>query len=293
MASQATLSRVSLGKILLATDFSPESQNAFSCASTLAKRFGSCLLLTHVLTAEDFSGEAVDWPTYSHVMQQNAEKNMLRLRNKAQEAAIANEVILRPGNACDVIMQAVAENDVDLVVLGTHGDAAVKKLFLGSTAENVIRNSRCPVLTVGPHVAFSSKDRFNHILYATDFSAGSMRAWDLALFLAQEDGSELTLLHVIECSPSDEHELQDWRTKDGDRLRSMIPSDDHLGHMPEIKIETGMPAVEILRLADTRKVDLIVMGSHAGGPMATHLPWTTLHDVLRNARSPVLTVCAK
>lgn len=50
MASQAKISRIAINKILLATDFSPESQNAFYCASSLAKRYGSTLLLTHVLS---------------------------------------------------------------------------------------------------------------------------------------------------------------------------------------------------------------------------------------------------
>ena len=52
MASQAKLSRIAINKILLATDFSPEAQNALQCAVSLAKRYGSTLFLTHVLATE-------------------------------------------------------------------------------------------------------------------------------------------------------------------------------------------------------------------------------------------------
>jgi len=293
MASQAKLSCVAINRILLATDFLPESENALACALSVAKRFGSSLLLTHILTAEDFTGEGFEWPALSDITRRNAEKKMARLRNCRQLDSISQEVIIRPGHPGDVITQLAAEKDIDLIVMGTHGDAAIKKLFLGSTAENVIRHSTCPVLTVGPHVAVQPLDRFNCILYATDYSAGSLQALKYALLLAREDRSELTLLHVIESSPTGETELRQWKREDRERLLRMLPSDAELAYEPEVVIETGVPAVEILRFADTRRVELIVMGSHAGGAMATHLPWTTLHDVLRNAECPVLTVCAQ
>jgi nucleotide-binding universal stress UspA family protein len=295
MASQPKLSCVAINRILLATDFSPESENAFSCALSVANRFGSSLFLAHVLTSEDLLlGEAMDSPACLDVMRQNAEKSMTRLRNNRQLHSINHDVIIRSGKPCDVITKLVTEENIDLIVMGTHGDAAIKKLFLGSTAECVIRDSRCPVLTVGPHLALTSFEHFKHILYATAFSAGSSRALNYALLLAEQDRSYLTLLHAIESPPAEwEIEVTEWIREDREKLRQMIPLNVDLAYEPEIEVETGVPAVEILRLGDTRKADLIVMGSHVGGAMATHLPWTTLHDVLRNARCPVLTVCAR
>ena len=293
MASQPKVCRVAIDRILLATDFSPESENALSYAANLAQRFASTVSLTHVLTAEDFTSEGTEWQSFSDAARRSAEKKMARLSSSYHLDSITHDAVIRSGNPCDTITQMISEQKIDLVVMGTHGDAAIKKLFLGSTAENVIRHSHCPVLTVGPHVEVASLSRFNHILYATDFSAGSMRALNYALLLAEEDRSDLTLLHVIESLPADADELHEWRRQDRERLLKRMPPDADLAYRPEVEIETGTPAVEILRLADSRKVDLIVMGSHAGGAMATHMPWTTLHDVLRNARCPVLTVCAQ
>ena len=70
----------------------------------------------------------------------------------------------------------------------------------------------------------------------------------------------------------------------------MVPSEVDLAYKPEIEVGIGIPEVEIVRLADTRKADLIVMGCHSGGLVSTHLPWTTLHRVLQHAHCPVLTV---
>ena len=174
--------------------------------------------------------------------------------------------------------------------MGTQGHGGIKKLVLGSTAEKVIRHATCPVLTVGPHVQLASLNRFGHVLYASDFSSGSMRALTYALSLAEEDRAELTLLHVIESSPVSESELLEWKQQDREKLSQMVPLAANLADKPEIEIEIGIPEVEIIRLADTRKADLIVMGCHSGGAVSTHLPWTTLHHVLQHAHCPVLTV---
>jgi nucleotide-binding universal stress UspA family protein len=102
----------------------------------------------------------------------------------------------------------------------------------------------------------------------------------------------LTLLHIIESNPVSEAELVDWKRRDGERLSQLVPTDIDLPSKPEIEVETGDPAKEIVRLADTRNAELIVMGSHSGGTVSTHLPWTTLHHILQQAHCPVLTVRA-
>ena len=56
MTSQAKVSRITINKILLATDFSPEAQNALQCAVSLARRYGSKIFLTHVLATEGSIG---------------------------------------------------------------------------------------------------------------------------------------------------------------------------------------------------------------------------------------------
>jgi nucleotide-binding universal stress UspA family protein len=110
-----------------------------------------------------------------------------------------------------------------------------------------------------------SLKRFGHISYASDFSGGSQRALTYALSLAEEDRSELTFLHVIESEPASESELLEWKRLDREKLSQMMPPEVDLAYKPEIEIEIGIPEVEIVRLADSRKAELIVMGSHPGG----------------------------
>jgi nucleotide-binding universal stress UspA family protein len=294
LATQVELSHIAINRILLATDFSPESQSALQCAVYLAKRYQSTLFLTHVLPPEGSNMAAAEaWPAVADVMRHNAEQNMAELENTEGLRVLPHEVIIRSGDTWDVISKVLSDKNVDLIVMGTQGHGGIRKLFLGSTAEKVVRHATCAVLTLGPHVRLASLNRFGHIFYASDFSSGSMRALIYALSLAEEDRAVLTLLHVIESKPVSESELLDWKQQDREKLSHMIPPDIDLAYKPEIEVEIGIPKVEIVRLADTREAELIVMGCHSGGVGSTHLPWTTLHYVLEHAHCPVLTVCGE
>ena len=97
----------------------------------------------------------------------------------------------------------VGRHAIDLIVLGSHGKHGLKKLVLGSAAEQIFRHADCPVLTVGPKVVAPGPGEvaFKHILFATDFSAGSLRALPYALSLAEENQARLALLHVTPLVP--------------------------------------------------------------------------------------------
>ena len=70
----------------------------------------------------------------------------------------------------------------------------------------------------------------------------------------------------------------------------MVPDDANLWCKPQVSVGVGAAATEIVRLAHDRQADLIVMGVHSGSAMASHIPWTVVHSVVRHARCPVLTV---
>lgn len=207
MASQAKLSRISINRILLATDFSPESQNALQYAVSLARRSNSTLFLTHVLPTDRSAALGEMWPVLTDIARHNAEKSMAKLQNMDDLKFLPHEVVIRVGDTWDEISRVVSDKNVDLIVVGTQGHRGITKLFLGSTAERVIRHASCPVLTVGPLVPSMSLDRFRHILCASDFCLGSGRALNFALSIAANDRARLILLHVVESDPGSPSEL--------------------------------------------------------------------------------------
>jgi nucleotide-binding universal stress UspA family protein len=88
----------------------------------------------------------------------------------------------------------------DLLVLGTHGRGGVKKVLLGSVSEEMVYSAHCPVLTVGPDVSPKPMPelRLRRILCATDLLPSSAKALAYALWMAQQEHAQLTVLHSIE-----------------------------------------------------------------------------------------------
>ena len=204
---------------------------------------------------------------------------------------IAHEGILERGELWNVLNDVIHRHSIDLIVLGSHGRRGLKKLVLGSGAEQIFRNARCPVLAVGPNVPQPSSEviEFKHIIFATDFSDGSLKALPYALSLAEENQASLTLLHVLPLVPMQHQIYLSGGTEK--RLEALVPSDAKDWCQVSAVVSFEFPAEGILDLAKIQSADLIVMGVHKHAPrVAAHLPWAIAYEVVCHAPCPVLTV---
>ncbi|HEU0209736.1 MAG TPA: universal stress protein [Candidatus Udaeobacter sp.] len=139
-----------LKKILVPTDFSPASKQAFKYAVKFAEQFDGELTLIHVLTpAPPSAANLAGVPAFSDKELDNAEKNLRDLVTSAREASVtAAQSTFRVGLATHEIVEAAKELNVDLIVIATHGYTGWKHLCIGSTAERVVRAAPCPVFVV-------------------------------------------------------------------------------------------------------------------------------------------------
>jgi nucleotide-binding universal stress UspA family protein len=228
-----------------------------------------------------------------------------KLDQMAARLEISNRCYVRHGQVWKGLAALIEENEIDLVVVGTHGRTGLGKLLLGSVAEDILRHASCPVLTVGPKVAgraklpaFQSKGHdlapveldLQQILFATNFAQDADWMAKTAAALAQTFRSQFTLLHVIE----DYTELGQrlGPIEEGiRRLRALIPKDMTLPYVPDTLLEFGSASECILRFAEEREADLIVLGARSPAEVGTtHLPWSTAHHVIAHAPCPVLTL---
>jgi len=206
-----------------------------------------------------------------------------------------------------VLLDLMQGNDIGLLVLGTHGRGGLKKLILGSIAEQLFRLASCPVLTVGPRVPDGMKEnRFRHILFTTDFGAASLHALAHAISLAIEHEAKLTLLHVVTPIPVVEagplwyvgtdivDREQKAQRETVKKLSQLIPPGVKLQSDPESVATLDYVPGGILKIAAGCQADLIVMGVKrvASVYASAHLPWATAYEVVCRARCPVLTVRA-
>src|SRR5207248_11055703 len=125
----------------------------------------------------------------------------------------------------EVLERLIERHEIDLFVLGTHGRQGLSKLVMGSAAEEIFRRARCPVLTVGPKAARDpgNFENWKTILFATDFSAGSLKALPYALSLAEENEAKLILLHLVPLDPVQDQ--QDIERAVIERMEGMVPED--------------------------------------------------------------------
>jgi nucleotide-binding universal stress UspA family protein len=134
--------------ILVPTDFSEPSERAQSIAIDLARAFGAKLTLLHVWSMLYARyGEGMTWPVAA--MEHAAQKALEGARARAAELYAQTDAVLRSGGELEEILDVVAAQKIDLVVMGTHGRRGLPRLLVGSVAEKVVRMSPVPVLTVG------------------------------------------------------------------------------------------------------------------------------------------------
>jgi nucleotide-binding universal stress UspA family protein len=199
------------------------------------------------------------------------------------------------GFISEVLSELIGRLEIDLIVPGTHGRGGIKRLVLGSVAEEIANSAYRPVLTVGPHISLKlgPELKLRRILYATDLLPGSARTLTYALWLVEQEHAHLTVLQILKL-PSDVSSgyPEAERATAMKRLVELLPPETTLSVETEFIVEMGAPAEHILKVAEDQRADLIVMGPHRTSypGISAHLPWVTPHQVLRHARCPVLTV---
>lgn len=143
---------MTLKSILVATDFSEPSRMALEHGKALARSQDATLHVLHVIKqVPTYYGSEVG-PAVARI-----EESMERSAQRELESAVGNEgdllvrtSTLRSPNVAHAIHEYAKANDVDLIVVGTHGRGAVSRFLIGSVAERIIRSATRPVLTVHP-----------------------------------------------------------------------------------------------------------------------------------------------
>lgn len=139
-------------EILVPTDFSDLSKRAIEAAVHLARLSKARLLLLHVVESTWYMGtyglDPLPIPNLEHELRQAAEKRLEELAGELVPADVTRRIVVCEGTPWVDIVRVAQEEDVDMIVLSTHGYTGLKHALLGSHAERVVRTARCPVLTV-------------------------------------------------------------------------------------------------------------------------------------------------
>jgi nucleotide-binding universal stress UspA family protein len=293
MKTLEPVTALSLKNILLATDFSPGSETAVKYAQAIARRHTSRVHTIHVNSPDSYNLLDPDAFAITFNGQEANPKNSSDVLHGLL-TGLPSQTPLHQGPVWEVISDVVKRNEIDLLVLASHGRHGIPRLVLGSIAEDVFRIVSCPVLTVGPDVkpCNSREMKIKRVLLATHFEAGSTAPAHAAL-LCNEFSAELTILHVAE-----ENKLVSpgRNRKDlAQQIASVVPPETCLWRKPVCMLKYGLPSANILEVARQIRADLIVLGARHPEParINSHLPWATAARVIAEAECPVLTVRQK
>ena len=143
-------------KVLFCTDFSENADYAFGFAFGVAKRDGGLLYILHVKTdiADQAYLEGTGDGSYPEMVESIKEADQKELDNAFQEHYVKKiegvpfEIVTKSGRAYQETIGFAEENDVDLIVIGTHGRTGVKHTLFGSVAEMITRHSPVPVFVI-------------------------------------------------------------------------------------------------------------------------------------------------
>lgn len=302
---------VAVTSILVPIDFSRAAMQALDYATELARQFNAQIHLMHVQMPD----ETLAPPGAGHFMRECAE-SVTFLREKL--GAIQPErppqfwpenCHIRMGRAYREICDLARELKVDLIVLASRGNSGLKRMFLGSTAERVVRFAPCPVLVVRqrkrrggyPLGLLTTKKTFSvrKILAPVDFSPCSMAGAIYAAFLAQTFDARLCLFHALPAPAAAvlARIPTDFLNRDALDLASArrdLEGFAELDFLRDVKctkeIRTGYPVEQIC--AETRRpdVDLAVISTHGRAGFDRMLLGSVAEQVVRYAECPVLVV---
>lgn len=183
-------------KILVPTDFSENANQALHYAIQIANKFGATIYVVHAYQISSSTGRLI---SIDHIVEEDREKELAILLQKvkplmAAEASI--EGYVRRGSAVETLVAAANKLTADVIIMGTTGASGMKKMFLGSTASNVMKNTVLPVLAIPKD--FTNTNINNITLALDDKKVPETYVLHPVVQLAREFQADLNLLHVVE-----------------------------------------------------------------------------------------------
>jgi len=269
-------------KILVPTDFSKPAEYALKVAAQLAKENNSEIHMLHmvelpmhqIIATSNFSElpEAVFFMKIAHQKYKEAlDKDYL------DDLDIYENIKFNETH--EGISSYCSENDIDLIIMGSHGTSGIKEMFIGSNTEKVVRTSQTPVLVIkNDHEEF----KVNNFVFASDFNKDSKKTYRQAVKFAKVWGAKLHLLLVNTAGNF-------ITTQEAEKAMNDFIMDTHYKKRTfniynDLSVEKG-----VLNFSKTVEADLIGISTHGRQGIAHFFNGSISEDLVNHAKRPVIT----
>lgn len=292
--------------ILFATDFSDSTEAARHITHALARHLGARVVCAHAATVAMFPPEAHelsagDVESFQVLVREELAVRRERLQEIAGEFTgdgITASARLEEGPVVDTICSIARELAAALVIVGSHGRTGLKRFFLGSVAERVVRACETSVLVARPPTV--DREGFHRVLVPTDFSQAAEVALDQAMTLA----SEHAIIDILHCWTPEEFPDGLLRPLESGRPQAAPPAAERAKELGEAwmrRVAMGRrqvafhlvaerPTAGIQQFIDEQEqpYDLIAIGTHGRTGMERLLIGSVAESTVRYAPCSVL-----
>jgi len=287
-----------MNKILLPVDVPDAELNAVRQAAFLGRHFHSEVILLHVFAPMSYPvgileiGYELSGDLHAKIIKR-AQQDMDQLVGSELDGIAVRPLLLQGDPALEIARTARDEN-VDLIVLSTHGHGVFYRFLLGSVAAKVLHESTCPVWTDTPlDAAPARKVSIHSVVCSVDLRPHSHNTVLRAAQIAEEFGARLTLVHItggVEVyGPGAPHIVPEWKAEIvGYATREIAKLQQDLGTKAEVIIDSGNVCKLLNRAVDQAKGDVLVIGHM---PSGGHLGENgSGYAIIRESHIPVLSV---
>jgi len=289
-------------KILFPTDFSDLSSDALAYALFLARKYKAELHMLHIVVmhTEDPHNPDHHFPDDAAIRDKLSRLIKAQLStDTAKNDLTIKHVQLRNISAASAVVDYAEEQDIDLIVMSTHGRRGLRNLLLGSTAAEVVRTAPCSILTIRRHENVVP-GYIRNVLVPTDFSEPAAEALAVARDVASRYEADLQVLHVFEdvihpafynMGKMSIKDLQpDIEERTVETMKKLLTSAPGPEVTAEYYVLEGHAGRDIPRFAEEHDSDLVVISTHGLSGLEQLLIGSVTEKVVRRTECPVLVV---
>ncbi|MXV38499.1 hypothetical protein GO491_07395 [Flavobacteriaceae bacterium Ap0902] len=245
---------------LVAVDFRESTDNVINNAIVFAKKFQSTLTLVHVLP------DKIENEKVGSLVKKAAEDELARLNeNLKSEEIETGKPMLKFGNYADRIVFAANEIDANIIIIGAGEKLNKDKYQLGTTANNVMRESSMPVFVIKHNQDLS---HIQNVLCPVDFSSESSHALNNAIAVTRIFDANLVILSAYTpfqnntITRVDHEEVNEQRKVEQELELNRFLENHNLTNINYTKeVVGGDPAIEILKAIEKHQSDILFMGT--------------------------------
>lgn len=269
-------------RILVPTDFSQHAEYALKVAAQIAKKNNGEIFLLHMLELPNEGKDAVsqghDIPEIMY-FKKRAEEKLDEITNAEYLNNIDVSVIIKIEGTFEGIIGISKKNEIDLIVMGSHGSNGFKEMIIGSNTEKVVRTSEVPVLVIKKDTGDFNVNKF---VFASDFSDEVSKTFENAVEFSNKFGAHL---HLVSINTPNNFKSTTVAEKIMSDFVSKFKINNFTTHIyNDVNVEKG-----ILNFANSIDADLIGMSTHGRRGLAHFFNGSISEDLVNHSVRPVVT----